>query len=174
MRYPNPSISSGWTAGPNAVSSIVSPAAFIESGPIKDCRADCKLHPYGSWQNASDDGGYYLDTTALLGTNGLYRYKSVFFGGTGNQQWQAQFCSGSGCRGLITGDLGVDRLPYVISGGESLNSSLHWGDAQTSHAWYKPYNSSTYYGWCYTSTQNNVGGTISACNSADHSWTSTY
>lgn len=164
---PNPSISQpNWTGGPNGLSNLVS--RFIESGPTKACDVDCGLHPYGSWGN-STSGGEFVDTTVWLGGGLTYRYKTNYIG---NNQWQSVFCSGSGCRGMVTGSLGTNTLPYVASGGES--SGPRWGSITTSRATYKPYNTTTWYSWCYISTQNNVGGTISACNTSNFSWTSSY
>lgn len=165
---PNPSISSpNWTGGPNAVSNLVD--TFIESGPTKACDLDCGLHPYGSWGAPGTSGGEYVDTTVWLGAGLTYRYQSNYIG---NNQWQSVFCSGGGCRGMITGSLGTNTLPYVVSGGES--SGSQWGSITTSYAKYKPYNTTTWYSWCYTSTWNNVGGTISACNTSNYSWTASY
>lgn len=172
LNTPNPTISSGqWTGGPTGVTNLTS--IFIESGPTKACDVDCKLHPYGSWGNATGGGGEFVDTTALLGAGLTYRYQTNYIGGTGNK-WQSIWCSGGGCRGMITGSLNVDTLPYVASGGESSGSTVHWGSITSSNATYKPYNSATLFSWCYTSTTNNVGGTISACNTSNFSWTSTY
>lgn len=168
---PNPSISSpDWTGGPNGLSDFAGVATFIESGPTKACDYDCGLHPYGSWGNASGGGGEFVDTTVWLGAGLTYRYRSNYIG---SNQWQSVFCSGSGCRGMITGSLGTNTLPYVASGGES--SGPQWGSITTSYATYKPYNTTTWYSWCYTSTWINVdGGTVSACNTSNYSWTSSY
>ncbi len=165
---PNPSIfSPDWTAGPNGVTNILH--TFIESGPTKSCDIDCGLHPYGSW--GSPAGGFtFVDTTVWLGPGLKYRYKSNYIG---NNEWQSVFCSGNGCRGMITANLYTWNLRYVASGGES--SGPRWGSITTSNARYKPYNTTTWYSWCYTSTMINVeGGTVSACNTTYHSWKSKY
>ena len=165
---PNPSISApNWTGGPNGLTTL-NTGLYIESGPTKACDVDCGLHPYGSWGGTSDRDEF-VDTTVWLGGGLTYRYKTNYIG---NNQWQSVFCSGSGCRGMITGNVGTFALPFVASGGES--SGVRWGSITTSHATYKPYNTTTWYSWCYTDTQNNVGGTISACNTSNFSWTSSY
>lgn len=165
---PNPSIY--WpnvTGGPVAVTNTFD--TFIESGPIKDCLLDCGLHPYGSWGNATESG-FFVDLTVWLGAGLQYRYKSNYIG---NNQWQSVFCSGGGCRSMITGNLGTNTLPYVVSGGES--TGPRWGSITTKNAKYKPYNSATWYSWCYTSKWINVvGGTVSACNTTNYSWKSSY
>jgi len=169
---PNPSPPSGtWTAGPNAVSDELGLyyKRVIESGPTKACDIDCGLHPYGGWAIGlvGDD---FVDTTLWLGAGLTYRYYSTRLSGT---LWNSQFCSGIQCYGMTTGDLLVDKLPYVSSGGESLHMSVHWGSIITSAAKYKAYNESIWRNWCWTSTWINVtGGTVSACS--NWSWTSSY
>jgi hypothetical protein len=165
---PNPSIPSGsWTGGPNGISDLSS--TFIESGPTKACDYDCGLHPYGSWGSATD-GVEFVDLTVWLGAGLKYRYRTNYIG---NNQWQSVFCSGGSCRGMITGNLGTNTLPYVASGGES--SGPQWGSITTTNAKYKPYNTTTWYSWCYTSKWINVtGGTVSACNTTNYSWKSSY
>jgi hypothetical protein len=166
---PNPAIPAGqWTGGPVGMTNLVG-HAFIESGPTKACDRDCGLHPYGSWGNVFGQGGEFVDLSATLGAGLNYRYKSVFIGG-GGTSWQSQWCDGVGCRGMITGDVARTTLPYVAAGGES--SGPHWGNITTSNSFYLPANSNQWSNWCYTSTTNNVGGTISACN--NWSWTSSY
>jgi hypothetical protein len=168
MTTPNPSISSpNWAAGPNALGEFPNPP-FIESGPIKDCRSDCGLHPYGAWGTATT-GGYRLDTSLWLAAGGWYVYTSWYFSGN---EWEADFCSGSGCYLVIKGNLGTNNLHMIGSGGES--TGVRWGSISTGSAQYKPYNSSTWYGWCYTSTwlYNVPGGSISAC--VNNGWTSTW
>lgn len=168
---PNPSIGSGsWTGGPNGLTTLND--QFIEAGPTKACDLDCGLHPYGSWGKASaGTGAEFVDTSITLGAGLTYRYKAYF---GGNAQWQSQFCYGSPivCKPMVTTPSNAlsNRLPYVASGGES--SGVKWGSITTSSATYLPYNSTTYFAWCYTSTTNNVGGTISTCSNS--SWTSQY
>lgn len=175
MKFPNTSISSGtWIAGPNAIGNREDgpTLTFIESGPWKNCQSgqDCQLRPYGSWRNASGAGGAFRDTSLLLGDNLQYRYYSNYIG---SNRWQSVFCDGNGCRQMIAGDLGVDRLPYVISGAES-QGGARWGSATTRLATYRPYNSNTVYSWCWSSTFINPSGagTVSSCNTSDFSWTS--
>ena len=73
----------------------------------------------------------FVDTSRNLANGGSYRYRIERY--TTNT-WQALFCSGSGCTPMISGNLGVDTLPYVASGGES--SGVNWGSIETSNARY--------------------------------------
>ena len=176
MSFPDASISGGqFVSGPNAVSNRKGgqpDLAFIESGPWKNCQsgADCKLHPYGTWRATNGTGGGYTATDLLLGNNSQYHYYSTYLG---SNKWQSVFCDGNGCRGMVTGNLGTDRLPYVLSGGESL-SGARWGSVTTRYAAYKAFNSTTWQAWCYTNAyvSPSGAGTISVCSSSDHSWIS--
>jgi hypothetical protein len=168
MTTPNPSISyPNWAGGPTALGEYPNPP-FIESGPTKACDIDCGLHPYGSW-GTSSSGGEHVDTSRWLAAGGWYKYTSWY---ASNNEWEADFCSGSGCTLMIRGNLGTNNLHMIGSGGES--SGVRWGSISTASATYRPYNSSTWYGWCYTSTAlvNVPGGSISTCSS--NGWTGTW
>lgn len=168
MTTPNPSISyPNWAGGPTALGEYPNPP-FIESGPTKACDIDCGLHPYGAW-GTSSTGGEHVDTTLWLGAGGWYKYTSWY---VNNNVWEADFCSGSGCTYMITGNLGTNNLHMIGSGGES--SGVRWGSISTASATYKPYNSNDWYSWCYSSTAlvNVPGGSISSCS--NYSWTATW
>lgn len=161
-----------WTAAPNAVTTLYGPQ-FIESGPSKNYKRDQGRQPYGTCQDAT---GYYQENFATdvnLGAGQLYHYKSYLLAG-GNHQWQSVYCDGVGCRGMITCNLGVDSLPYLVSGGESSGSDSHWGSVQTRSASYLTSGSGTYYLWCYSTTDviNAPGGSVGSCSNAQ--WTSNY
>ncbi|MGI0015430.1 MAG: hypothetical protein ACREBU_18590, partial [Nitrososphaera sp.] len=169
MTTPNPSISyPNWAGGPTALGEFPNPP-FIESGPTKACDIDCGLHPYGAWGTTAGGGGEHVDTSIWLGAGFWYRYRSYYLF---NGQWQSQFCSGSGCTVMVTGNLQTANLHMAGSGGES--SGVRWGSISTGSATYKPYFGSTWYGWCYTSTwlYNVPGGSISSC--VNNGWTATW
>jgi hypothetical protein len=173
---PDPSAGPGAIlGGPNSVTDLHS--HFIESGPEKQCNGltgICDLHPYWSWMdgNVAHTG---WDTSVSLAPNGRYEYKSVWIGGGTGQDWQAQFCSGSGCRGLVTANIAASTLPYVFSGGESNSGSVHFGSLTTSYAQELRLGSGWRF-WCYSSIQNNTSGvgSISSCNTSNYSWTVRY
>ncbi len=75
---------------------------------------------------------------------------------------------------MITGNLATNTLPYVVVGGETAPSGQLLGSSSSSYNTYKPYNTASWYSWCYTGTTNNVGGTISSCNTGNYSWTVSY
>jgi hypothetical protein len=119
---------------------------YIESGPSKACDLDCGLHPYG-YYTKSGTTGIRIDTSIWLAANGSYQYQTNY---VGSNNWNAIFCSGAGCASMITGNMGTNTLPYVYAGAES---NIGWGGGyQTSSAKYKPYNTASWYAWCYTSS----------------------
>ena len=131
---------------------------FIEVGPTKDCRVDCGLHPYSSWEGVNGNANMHVDTTRWLAAGGWYRYQVYFIG---NNQWQTVYCDGNGCGSLDTQDLGTSySIPYIADGGESGNTSWPIGSFTTSN---NQHWTSTWTYWCYTSVTNNVGGAISGC-----------
>jgi hypothetical protein len=164
---PNPSISSpNWVSNPVGIT-LDFAITLVESGPTKACDLDCGRHPYGSWVSSSG-GGEFVDLTINLSAGGLYRYKSYYLS---NNNWQAAFCGGSGCTNMITGNLGVNKMYYIVDGGESNGSGVKWGTITNKTNTYKPYNSSTTYSWCYTATHINVsGGSVSTCSTSNYSW----
>lgn len=179
MTMPDKSISSGtFYSGPNGLSNRKDgqpDLSYAESGGWKNCQsgADCKLHPYGTWRGVNGDGDGFTDTSILLGGNVQYHYYVSHVFSANSRQFQSVFCDGSGCRGIITTrDMGTNSLPYVFSGGESFNTG--WGGITTRYAAMKFNNSSSLISWCYSTTniQPSGTGTVSACNTSDHSWTS--
>lgn len=75
---------------------------------------------------------------------------------------------------MVTGNLRMSNPPYIASGGESISPGVHWGDITTRYNTFKDGGNGNWYSWCYGYVQNNVNGTLSACNSGDHSWTASY
>ncbi len=172
---PDPSIPSGsWVAAPTGVTNTND--IWIESGPTKACDIDCGLHPYGSYSTCPSSSCVHenVDTSRWLAAGGYYTYQSNHIGSPTSKTWQSIFCPSGGCVGMITGNLSTDTLPYVASGGESSSSGVRWGSITTSYNAFKPFNSASWYSWCYTSVRNTVGGTISSCDTSIFSWTVSY
>jgi len=173
LTTPNPNIGTQtWTAGPNGVTNNID--TFMESGPIKDCRDDCGLHPYGSWRNKLGNKGFWVDTARWLGAGQQYHYYVVNGIDGKPNKFRAFYCNATTCYAMVTGNLRMSSLPYVASGGESIYPGVHWGSITTRYNTYKDGGNGNWYAWCYQYVQNNVNGTISACNSSDHSWTASY
>lgn len=173
LTTPNPNIGSEtWTGGPNGVTNFGD--TWMESGPTKACELDCGLHPYGSWHNKLGNWGENVDQSLWLGAGLQYHYYVVNGIDGKPNKFRAFFCSGTGCFSMVTGNLRTSKLPYVASGGESIYPGVHWGSITTRYNMFKDSSNGNWYAWCYQYVQNNVSGTLSACNSSDHSWTASY
>lgn len=139
---------------------------FIESGPEKRCDWYCDIHPYWTWA-VGKNIHTGEDTSVSLTVGGSYEYKSINFSGT---QWQAQFCDGIGCRGLVTADLGTSALSNVIAGGESATGT-HFGSISVYDARELPSGSSSYtLFFCHYSIIQN-GGSLYNCHNNTNGWT---
>jgi hypothetical protein len=157
-----------WTTGPNGISNFTS--MFVESGPSKNYNSS-GLHPYGSGQDRYGNYVTWTDTATNLASGGLYQYITTPAGGT---SFQSQFCSGNGCEGMVTIDMGQSSLPGVASGAESDSANTHWGTITTSYNTYTSPDNSQHY-WCYTTTSNNVGAVFTACSDPNSpQWSITY
>ena len=167
MNSPNPPISSGWAAGPTAVTNLTS--YFIEAGLIKDCRYDCKLHPYVS---AVDVNGRVFFSEeygiAFLDAATYHDFGTQY---NGSQTWEADWCYSAGCFSLLQANLGSGaRFTYVVSGGESSTLSTPIGVLTTTNNQFRLAGTQNYYLWCYTSIRNTAGALISICQ-PNQTWT---
>lgn len=173
LTTPNPNLGTGtWTAGPSGVSNKTD--TFMESGPTKACDLDCELHPYGAWHNKLGNWGENVDQSLVLLAGYEYEYYVVNGIDGKPNKWRAYFCTFVTCYTMVTGNLRTNQLPYISSGGESSPSNVHWGSITTRYNTYKDGGNGNWYSWCYQYIQNNVNGTLSACNSSNHSWTASY
>lgn len=173
LTTPNPNISTGtWTGGPNGVTNKTD--TFMESGPTKACDIDCGLHPYGSWHNKLGNGFENVDTGLVLLAGQQYEYYVINGIGGKPNKWAAYFCAPAACYQMVSGNLRMSSVPYIASGGESSSPGVHWGSITTLYNKYKDPINGSWYSWCYQYVQNNVNGTVSACNSSTHAWTASY
>jgi hypothetical protein len=136
---------------------------FIEAGATKYCTFGCSYHPY--WSSSDIYGNYdgaidYLDN---LAPGGWYRYKTFFIG---NNTWESQWCSGSGCKKLADVNLHTNAgMRYALSGGESDDVSIPISTNTSNNQ--RLIGSWGYY--CYNAVLQNGGGTITPCGS-NYTW----
>jgi hypothetical protein len=178
MASPTASISRGWSAGPNRLTTLSQGGIphYIEAGPTKDCikGLSCStIHPYFSYADVLGNPDEKINTNIILSDSATYyRYsvRSVGFG-----RWNAFWCERSNlrCSGIEVSLGQGNGFPYVGSGGESnsrftpfgrIDSKQHTALSGISN---KP--------WCYSFfIKNNArSATISPCG-ADQSWTVQY
>ena len=139
----------------------------IEAGSIKNCGVGvCLYNPYYSYY--ANDGTYDFHefTQYNLIPGGWYQYKNYYIG---NNQWEAQYCPGTGCIVLADIYLGIaGGMPYEASGGESTNTLTSIGTATSYNRWWHIYNG-VWSNYCWNTEQKNVPGTLTACGS-NYDW----
>jgi hypothetical protein len=167
----NPAISTGWSAAPTASTNLST--IFAESGPIKDCTVSgCPLRPYSSWKGATDSAVRYVRVDPVtLQPNGPYGYRTVYVSGN---EWQTQYCTGLGCGGIVTVNLGVSSLPNTFAAAETSSFSNPVGSVTLSgNQYFASSGQGNVTSWCYSHTVNNtVTGSISPCS--NNSWSINY
>ena len=102
-----------------------------------------------------------------------YTYQVYYIG---SSQWQPQYCDGNGCHNLraAVNMLMNHALPYVVLGAESGCLSCPIGTVLTENNRYNKGGANTWTYWCYSVIRRNVDGTITSCNTTNHSWTVKY
>lgn len=163
MDSPKLAITSGWIAGPNAISDYS--INFIEAGPFKDCSKGCKNYPYSSSQDVN--GVYQINvdhSVAFLDPTTFHMFGNRY---KGNQVWEGYWCYSGGCRPLQTRNLGQGKgFPYVISGAEGSSPYGAIGNIISKNNQFTMAGTSNIFLWCYTQKQINVqGGGITSCGS---------
>jgi hypothetical protein len=168
---------SGWQAAPVAVTNwAATPQRFIETGPIKDCRAgkDCRGHPYIS---AEDTNGMHRFQVAgvFLGDAGRYTFRSFHYTGTGTG-WRGEYCDGNGCHFLEDYDLGEVKLERVAVALESTDNLPLAPWVETFINEYRRADTTTYVDYCYDTYYENVSapsatGCVYTTATGAYSWT---
>jgi hypothetical protein len=183
---PSASITSGWAASPNGMSTRYWPP-FIEAGAMEDCAIDCTTaHPYVTYQDAVGDPiGFQRDPTANLAVQQFYTFQAQYDGVINNGKTRdAYWCIDppDQCRQWqgwqVDMETGASYFVYVIAGGETDNPSTSLGTVYVQNATLLQVGSSGYTPWCwYTQIIRNADSShssLSACNSTNHSWTAYY
>jgi len=151
------------TAGPVGVTDLVK--TFAESGPIKTCALWCEYHPYSSYQDINGIRSERIRADINLLPNGWYEYRTSLF--LVNGLWRIEFCDGDGCIVLRDVNLGTNRLPSAIAGGEEIDADF----GPVTSAAFKWQN--TKWIWanaCYTEVVGTVNGQITPCG-GNFDWT---
>lgn len=157
-------------AGPVAVTDRWN-GHYIESGPSKQCLPGCGIHPFGNWWDSVYAGNTFVwDESVTLVVGTFYQYRSIYFGGSGGQ-WQSQFCSSGGCRGMVTSqDLG-SALPYVTAGAETDPETAGLGSFSITVSGARARQNGVWSSWCYDNSRvpwRGLNSRVGPCTS--YSW----
>lgn len=151
---------------------------FIESGASKNYHPnDGLLKPYGTAQDGSSSTLVtFTEVNITLAPGGRYCYQSYLYDWV-NLLYKSIWIYGGGqedmvTTGLTNGDLGYK---YAASGVES-NLGVTWGTISSDSNYSEVFDGVRSNGFyhCYNETANNVGGTISPCDTSTYSWSMTH
>lgn len=135
---------------------------------MKKCTVfGCQHYPYmASWGGSGHTETLTERTDIVLSPGGWYEYR-VFQ--DHDTIWQGHWCGGAGCVVLANQDVFLNlAMFYADSGAEGYLNSF--GPASTSiNQWRNKM--STWQDYCWNVILQNVSGSVTTCNSTDHSWT---
>jgi hypothetical protein len=162
------SIFSGQSGSMTSVTDLAS--KFIEAG-YGNIQGNSYAHPYASWQDVNGYGSQVTLTNSNLLDGGLYHFRTQYRSGN---LWDAYYYPGTSTVLITEQNLGTNlSFPKVMSGGESTSGiiPLVFDKIGPYTTKYNAYYNGNWLSWCYSNTRTSPSGTITACNSTDHSWT---